>query len=333
VNEKEVKDKKVTQVQTASPLKFHVMKLMHVWFAISLAVLIPGIIALAMGGLKLGIDFTGGSIMELRFTKTITVDHVYNSLTKPKTKVKDMDPELFKGVKISIAKNDNIIFIRSKHLSVEQQNATLETLKKDYGEISVERIESVGPSIGTELGNKALWAVVIVLGGILLYTSYCFRWDFAISIIICLAHDVFTCVGIFAILGLVFGTEIDSLFVTAVLGNAGYSVHDTIVVFDRIRENISVSTKGKTLIDIAEESVHQTFTRSINTSITTLLTLTALFLLGGDTIRDFVLAMMIGVFFGTYSSIFVASPIFVLIRQAFDRQRKSKKRALAASKA
>lgn len=335
MNEKELKEKKISQATTptGSPLKFNVMKLMHVWFTISLAILVPGIIALAMGGLKLGIDFTGGSIIELRFTKTVTVNGIYNSLTKPKTQVKNMEPEVFKSAKVSLAKDENIIYIRSKHLTVEQQNAAMEVLKKEHGSLTVERVESVGPSIGTELGTKALWAIVVVLGGILLYTSYCFRWDFAISIILCLVHDVFTCLGIFALLGLFFGTEVDSLFVTAVLGNAGYSVHDTIVVFDRIRENISVATKGKTLMDIAEESVHQTFVRSINTSLTTMLTLLALYLLGGDTTRNFVLAMMIGIFFGTYSSIFVASPIFVLIRQALDNQRKTKKRVLAASKA
>ena len=315
---------------TTSVLKFNVMKLMPLWFGISLLILIPGIIALCMGGLKLGIDFTGGSIMELKFNKVATVESVSHVLSNPKVDIKNYDKEVFNGAKISLAKDANIVYIRSKHISVEQQNATLSLLEKEYGKIGIERIESVGPAIGTELGNKSLWAVVLVLGGIMLYTTYTFRWDYAVSIIACLAHDVLSVVGIFAILGMITGKEVDTLFVTAVLGNAGYSIHDTIVVFDRIRENIGKATKGQTLFEIAEASVHQTFVRSFNTSFTVVLTLLALLIFGGETIKDFALALILGAAIGTYSSIFVASPIFVLIRSALDKNKKGKKKIAPA---
>jgi preprotein translocase subunit SecF len=198
-------------------------------------------------------------------------------------------------------------------------------LRSKLGDFKVLSVDKVSATIGPELLQSGLVAMLITFGMMVAYISYRFKFDYAICAIVALVHDVLALCGIFAILGLAIGTEVDSLFISAILTVIGFSVHDTIVVFDRIRENAKyVGSKAsdpvrgdykKTFGDVANDSVNQTLARSIYTSLTVIITLTALYLLGGVTTRDFVLAMLIGVISGTYSSIFNASCLLVVWRE------------------
>ena len=205
----------------------------------------------------------------------------------------------------------------------------VEKFGQDKGEGYVEerRFTSIGPTIGEELQQKAIWAIAAVLVAIILYIAWAFRrvskpvpsWQYGIAAVIALFHDVFIPVGIFAVLGRFMNVEIDTLFITALLTVLGFSVHDTIVVFDRIRENLLKPVENFAIV--VNRSVNETLARSINTSITTLLVLLTTLFLGGETIRYFILTLVIGILFGTYSSIFIASPLLVSAHQWARRRR------------
>ncbi len=204
----------------------------------------------------------------------------------------------------------------------EKHNELLAKLTERYPGAAEESYSDVGPTLGRELRQKAILAIILVLFGIILYISWAFRkssgrlsgWAFGVNAIAALIHDVLITVGAFAMLGLFFGVEVDALFVTAILTVLGFSVHDTIVVFDRIREGLR-SSSGERLADVIDRSVRETVIRSINTSLTTLLVLFALYFFGGATIQSFVLALIIGITVGTYSSIFIASPLLLFWRR------------------
>ena len=204
----------------------------------------------------------------------------------------------------------NIISIKTK-FSEEGQNETIDGVSQvitaDYPEAQLVQTNSVGPLLGKQLFVKSMVAVSIALLVIVIYLTVRFKLDFAIVALLALSHDVIFVMGIFSILGLFCGVTVDSLFITAILTVLGYSVNNTIVVFDRVRENLKFYSKKATYDEIVNASVNQTLTRSINTSLTTLLTLGSLYFLGGVTTRDFVLAMIIGVVVGTYSSIFFSN--------------------------
>ncbi|MBQ7450476.1 protein translocase subunit SecF, partial [bacterium] len=205
-----------------------------------------------------------------------------------------------------------IISIRSKFIdeeNTEMFNKMTDAVKITIPDATVEQVSSVGPTLGKELARNSDVAMVLVFIAIIAYISWRFQFDYAVIAVVSLFHDVLFIIGVFSILGLVFGTEIDSLFITALLTVVGFSNHDTIVVFDRIRENLRFYSKKATLSEIINGSVNQTLARSINTSVTTLLTLLALYIFGGVTTRDFVLAMILGILIGTYSSIFFASTL------------------------
>lgn len=282
----------------------------NIWFTISLALLLPGIIALLMGWMKPGLDFVGGTSMDLKFNKTASVEQVRKVLD-------ETDKNLYHDA--IIQPSENIINIKAKSIDNTQQTVLFDNLKKDLGSFVTERVEVVGPTVGKELLTNSMLGFGLVIVGIICYLSFQFRYDYAICAIIALVHDVLFLVGTFALFGKLFGTEIDSLFVTAALTVAGFSVHDTIVVYDRIRENSRKAKRGTPLAEIANDSLNQTMTRSINTSLSVLITLLFLYLFGGSTIKDFVLAMLIGIAAGTYSSIFVASPLLVTWRQIEDK--------------
>ena len=211
-----------------------------------------------------------------------------------------------------------MISIRSKF--IDEENSEMFTKMTDAVKITVpdatiEQVSSVGPTLGAELFKNSMWAMLWVFAAIIAYISFRFQFDYAVIAVISLFHDVLFIVGTFSILGLVFGTEIDSLFITALLTVVGFSNHDTIVVFDRIRENLRFYSKKASIGEIVNGSVNQTLARSINTSVTTLLTLLALYFFGGVTTRDFVFAMILGILIGTYSSIFFASTILVWYKE------------------
>ena len=204
-----------------------------------------------------------------------------------------------------------ILSIRTKFIdegSDEQEKIT-QIINKDFNAPELVQVASVGPTLGAELFKNSLIALSLALIGIVAYLTFRFQFDYALAAILGLVHDTVFVLGVFSILGLVFGVQIDALFVTALLTVIGFSVHDTIVVFDRVRENLKYYSKKMTFSEIVNGSINQTLTRSINTSVTTLITLLALYFFGGVTTRDFVLAMILGIFIGTYSSIFFCSTL------------------------
>lgn len=294
------------------------------YFLLSGLVIIPGIISLLIFGLKPAIDFTGGTLWELtRFEKPVdvaTVRAIFLQNGLPDVAIQTSEKGQEQGV-----------LIRTKHISPQTKAAIEASLKAQLGNFTELRFESVGPTIGQEVTQRAQIAVAAACVGILLYISWAFRKvpnpvRYGTCAVLALIHDVSVVVGIFSILGAVANVEVDALFITALLtGPIGFSVHDTIVVFDRIRENVA-KYPGETFERVVNHSMLQTMGRSITTSLTVIFTLTALFLFGGVTIRYFILAMLIGIITGTYSSIFIASPLLVIwnsgeIGRFFRRQR------------
>ncbi len=332
-----------------------------IWLSISSVAVVFSIIATLTWGLKLGIDFTGGSLLEVKFTGDRP------SVSEVMEIVKDIDSvqpvnndkmiirfqdiseekhqevlvklnEMVNSVDVSIDKANTKEKIKNQNNNSEvkdeektedkleaEEGSTLETLINNeatavasISKVEELRFDAVGPTIGRELKTKSINALVAVLIAIVLYIAWVFRkvskpissWKYGITAIIALFHDVMIVVGIFSFLGYKYGIEINTPFIAALLTVLGYSVNDTIVVFDRVRENLPKSPNNfETTVNT---SVNQTIRRSINTSLTTLVVLGSVLLFGGDTIKTFILALSIGVFIGTYSSIFLASPVLVM---------------------
>jgi preprotein translocase subunit SecF len=302
-----------------------IVKYRKLWFGISAAITIPGFIAVLMccyqfhAPLKPGIDFTGGSILQYQFEKPVSLESVHKVLNECG----------FEGSQVQQATvaGQEVVVMRTKSIDQESQKAKLDAkLVSELGPFKPISVDKVTATIGPELLTNGLLALLVTFAGMVGFISYRFKFDYALCAIAALFHDVLVLCGIFAIMGLVSGTEVDSLFISAILTVIGFSVHDTIVVFDRIRENakyvgskvINPETKEeykRTFGDITNDSVNQTLTRSIYTSLTVIITLLSLYLFGGVTTKDFVLAMLIGIISGTYSSIFNASCLLVWWRE------------------
>ncbi|HCJ52633.1 MAG: protein-export membrane protein SecF [Candidatus Kerfeldbacteria bacterium RIFCSPLOWO2_01_FULL_48_11] len=288
---------------------YRIIQKRKVWYAISLILLIPGTIALVAGGLKFGIDFTGGSLTRYTFAdKRPSVTDVVDTL-------RDNTPTEYQAQLLG----DKDVLLRTSPMSKEQRTTIQKKFTEQFGQVEEASYEEIGPTIGKELRSRSISSIIIVLGLITAYISLAFRkvgtsrlrsWVFGTAAIVALGHDLLFVVGVFAILGYFFSIEIGSLFVTALLTTLGFSVHDTIVVFDRIRERLRFNP-AKTFEETVNESVNQTLVRSLNTSLCTLLVLICLYLFGGESIKTFVLALIMGISIGTYSSIFVASPLVV----------------------
>lgn len=301
------------------------------WFyLISLLVIIPGLIAFFVWGLPLGPDFAGGTLLEVKFSKPIAKEEITSAA---KTKGIEIGET---GIQTTA---ENTFLLRTNPLADNQVSALTGSLKEKDQNITILRKETIGPTIGKELLQNSLLALLFASLAIVLYIAYAFRsvpkpassWRFGICAIIALLHDVLVLFGVFAILGHFFSVEIDALFVTAVLTVIGFSVHDTIVVFDRVRENLT-KVSYKDFEETVENSIMQTIARSINTSLTVVLVLLALLLFGGASIRWFVVALLIGIISGTYSSIFNAAPLLVTL-QNFRQRAKSKNNTVVSEKA
>ncbi len=285
----------------------NIVKRRYLYFAISLVVIIPGIAALLFWGLPAGIDFTGGSLIEIRFNSPLPE-------TGPVFEI--LSDFGYSDAKVQTAGNDKLV-IRTKEMDESTLNSILTEIKHQFSaDIEMDRFESVGPTVGKEVAARAAGAVGLAALGIMLYITFAFRgvkhaFRYGVAAIIAMLHDVIVVLGVEAILGHYLGWEADSLFLTALLAVIGFSVHDSIVVFDRIRENERIHRRDpyETVVNL---SIVQTMARSINTQLTVMITLLSLVLFGGSTIRHFVLILLIGVFSGTYSSIFNASPILVV---------------------
>ncbi len=276
------------------------------WFLLSILLLTPGLISLAVNGLELGIDFTGGTNWDLQFEQPVNTNEVSRILS-------DND---FGGNVVQLAE-DNTVVIKMSELregSAEKQ-AIEADFRAAFGDFEELSIVSVGPSAGQAIRDRAIFAVILASVGILLYIAFAFRntnnpFLYGICAIIAMLHDAIFVLGAFSILGWLADVEVDALFVTALLTVIGFSVHDSIVVFDRIRENLAARL-APTFDEIVNYSIVQTLVRSINTSLTVVLTLSALWLFGGETTRWFVFALLIGIIAGTYSSIFNAAQLLV----------------------
>jgi preprotein translocase subunit SecF len=279
------------------------------WFTISLLVIIPGLISLLFSGLKLGIDFTGGTLWEVRFAQPATALEIENALHNA-------------GVESVVVQRsgpatDETFLIRMPVVTEGSARKTelTQALESSVGPFTEREYSTVGGALSTEIRNRAILAVALASVGILLYMAYAFRNTqrpllYGSSALVAMLHDVLVVLGVFSILGLLFNVQIDALFITALLTVIGFSVHDTIVVFDRIRENLA-KHPDESFESIVDYSLAQTVVRSLNTSLTVMFTLLALVLFGGGSTRMFVLALLIGIISGTYSSIFNASQLLV----------------------
>jgi preprotein translocase subunit SecF len=286
-----------------------------IFYSLSIALLVVSVISVSMWGLNQGIDFTGGSSIELQPAASSTV------ATISTVQAKEILSQTFPESTVR-AYGEKGFLIHTKELTVAKQSEVKgKVLTALQGQYEVSRFDTIGPVLGAELKKKSLSAIVLVLIAIVLFITFAFRqvsqpvssWKYGIAAIIALFHDVIIPVGFFSIMAHFFGGyEIDALFVTALLVVLGFSIHDTIVVFDRVRENLHIgSHKGKTFEEIVGASVSETFVRSINTSLTTILALIAVYVWGPETTRNFALVLIVGITAGTYSSIFVGSPLLV----------------------
>lgn len=266
-----------------------------IWYIISLAIIIPGIFSLFFQGLNLGIDFTGGNLIQVKFNQEVSSQEVRNVFSE----------QINDGISVQEAEENNFL-VRTPALTEEQGNKIITNLTSKIGENQILRNEHVGPVIGKELALNALYALAIASVLMVIYISFRFEFRFGIAGIISILHDVLIVVGLFSL----FQIEVDSAFVAAILTIVGYSINDTIVIFDRIRENLRGKNRKEERAALVNRSIMQTLARSINTVLTTLFPLLALLLLGGATIKVFALALLIGIASGCYSSIFVASPIW-----------------------
>ena len=316
---------------------YKIIQKRKIWLLLSSVVVGIAIVAIIAWGLNLGIDFTGGSLLEVKFLENRpTVNEVQEKLADLELGSLIVQPVGEDGIILrfqdtSEEKHQEVLTVlnaltpsprveagNSSPTSVVAGEGSYESEVVEMVEIEELRFDSVGPSIGQELKRKSIYAIVAVLVAIVLYIAWAFRkvskpiasWKYGLTAVITLFHDVMIVVGVFAVLGRFADIEINTAFVAAILTVLGYSVNDTIVVFDRVRENLPRSDED--FEGTVNASVNQTLKRSINTSITTLLVLLSIFFFGGSSIRDFVLALSIGVFIGTYSSIFLASPVLVV---------------------
>jgi preprotein translocase subunit SecF len=272
------------------------------YFAFSLLMIAISIYSLSVWGLKLGVDFTGGSQIEYKFKENISTENVSE-------KFRDQGIEL-SGIQ-SIG--DNNYLFKTSPLSAEGKDKIDKVMVGLFGSDKFEeaRYETIGPSIGPELVRKTIYATIMAASGILFWVAFQFKSiKFGSSAVLAMIHDSFLLIGFFSIFGHFWGAEVDFLFVTALLTTLSFSVHDTIVVFDRIRE-LRKGT-GQNINEVANEALSETMVRSLNNSFTIIFMLLALILLGGTTVKWFAAALMVGTVFGTYSSPFIAVPLLVV---------------------
>ncbi|MEH2165960.1 MAG: protein translocase subunit SecF [Nostoc sp.] len=306
-------------------MKLNINKSRSLWWTISAAIILAGIISMVISWqqpnirapLRPGLDFIGGT--RLQFVR---------DCTKPGNCDKPIDINAVREVAKAqglgdssiqlVSENgaENGVLIRSKDLGVDQRTKLQNALSEEIGVFDPQKnqIDSVGPTLGKELFTSGVLALIVSFIGITIYMSFRFQLDYAVFAIVALLHDILITVGVFSIFGLVAGIEVDSLFIVALLTITGFSVNDTVVIYDRIRETIKIHPE-QPIAEIVDDAVNQTLTRSINTTLTVLLTLSAIFLFGGETLKNFSLALIIGFTMGAYSSIFIASTLLTWWRE------------------
>ena len=293
--------------------KFDIAGHRKIWFLISLLFIIPGFICMGVRGFNFGIDFTGGTIIDLRFEQPVTLSDVRSSLAKY-----DLDGSTIQlaGAESGIESSENVM-IRTVDLEENQRKEVMTSLMQDVGPYTVLREEKVGATIGSELITNAVLALVISWALIILYVAYRFEWRFGVSAVFALIHDIIIVLAVFSFTQ----RQIDSSFIAALLTIVGYSINDTIVIFDRIRENLKLHfRRGGDVNELVNRSIYQTLTRSLYTVFTVLFTTFALYYFGGETTKDFAFALLVGFASGCYSSIFIASQLWIELRNRTERR-------------
>lgn len=278
---------------------YNIIENKKIWLCISLVLIAIGLVSMMIKGLNWGIDFTGGVVLQYNIGKSYTLQDARNILDKL-------------GLKNEVKKagnNKEYLIVRTEELTQTNENKITEALKDKWPNIQLDHSEKIDATIGKELRKKALVALALATFGMFVYISVRFEFKSAIAAILCLIHDVLIVISFYS----VFYIPIDSTFIAVILTIVGYSINDTIVVFDRIRENLK-QVSNKPFGEIANLSITQTLSRTINTTLTTLLAIISLYIFGGTTIKDFTLALIVGVLSGTYSSIFIASPLWASLR-------------------
>lgn len=274
------------------------------YFLFSLIVIIVGLISMITGGLKYSIEFTGGTNLEYKFSKHIETPAIKKIFEKSNVQT------------VEIRTSSDSYIIKTKPIDENREALVRKNLEKELNaKVTVLRSETVGPTLGKELVEKTIVAAILGILGILLYVAYAFKsFNFALAAIGALAHDILVLIGTYSILGLFFSAEIDTLFVTALLTGMSFSVHDTIVIFDKIRE-YRKEEGGTNFQYFANKALAETLVRSVNNSMTIVFMLLALTLLGGSTIKFFVAALLIGTITGVYSSPFIATPLLFILEK------------------
>ena len=297
--------------------KFDLAGHRKIWFLISALIIIPGIICMFVRGFNFGIDFTGGTIIALKFAQPVTIAEVRTSLAKYGL---DGSTIQLSGAQSDVTSSEDVM-IRTTDLEEEQRKEVMATLKQDVGDYTVLREEKVGATIGGELITNALEALVISWALIILYVAYRFEWKFGVAAVLALIHEILIVLSVFSLTQ----RQIDSSFIAALLTIVGYSINDTIVIFDRIRENLRLHFRRNGDVNaLVNTSVYQTLTRSLYTVFTVLFTTFALYFFGGETTKDFAFALLVGFGVGCYSSIFIASPLWIVFRGWSEKRRAAK---------
>ncbi|HOX96225.1 MAG TPA: protein translocase subunit SecF [Candidatus Woesebacteria bacterium] len=281
------------------------MKRLYLYFVISALIIVPGIYSLIRFGFKPSIEFTGGS--------HFTVENIQPNSDVVLQSFKDYTPSIESS-------STNSVTLKTKNISQQTAQTAIDTLKEDNPEIKITSFESIGPALGRETLRKTVTALVLSSLCLLLYISFAFKQiKYGVCAILAMLHDTLVLLGSFSLLGHFFGIEVDLLFVTAVLTILSFSVHDTIVVYDRIRE-LSHKNKSVSFMDLVNSAVTETMVRSLNNSLTIIFMLLALYLIGGETTKYFSLALLIGTITGTYSSTFTAAPLLVVWHKLFEKK-------------
>ncbi len=308
-------------------MKLSINKSRSLWWTISSVITLAGLISMVISWqnpnikapLRPSLDFVGGSRLQFErdcnqpgnCDKPIDINVV-----RDVAKAQGLGDSSIQIVADKDTRAENGILIRTKSLSREQRTNLQNALTEKVGAFDAQKnqFDTVGPTLGQELFTSGMIALIVSFVGIVVYLAFRFQLDYAVFAIVALFHDVLMTAGIFSIFGLVFGTEVDSLFIVALLTITGFSVNDTVVIYDRIRETLQTNP-NRTIAEIVDDAVNQTLGRSINTTFTTLLTLFAIYLFGGETLKNFALALIIGFTLGAYSSIFIASTLLTLWRE------------------
>lgn len=287
--------------------KFDIAGRAKIWFIISLLVIIPGLISMATRGFNFGIDFTGGTILDLKFEQPVEISKIRDSL---KPYGLDGSTIQLSGESSDVASSTDVM-IRTVDLEEIQRKEVMASIRKEVGNYEVLREEKVGATIGGELIFNAVMALVISWALIILYIAWRFEFKFGVAAVVALVHDILIVLAVFSFTQ----KQVDSSFVAALLTIVGYSINDTIVIFDRIRENLKLHfRRGGNAAEIVNRSIYQTLTRSLYTVFTCLFTTFALYFFGGETTKDFAFALIVGFTSGCYSSIFIAGPLWLTLR-------------------